>query len=68
MTGEDYMAEQVEAHRETCDVIAALLEESGAENVTEGMVSDVLASAGLHVVPMMLPPHLLYAQAYMGRK
>ena len=28
----------------------------------------VLASAGLHVVPMMLPPHLLYAQAYMGRK
>ena len=64
MTGQDYMDEQVTQHREACDVVAALINERGDDDVTGVMVSDVLATAGFHLVAFMLPPSVLFQETY----
>ena len=64
MTGEEWMDAQVAEHRKRCEGLAHLLNETDGDALTGAMVSDVLAIAGLHLVPMMVPPFMLFQEAY----
>ena len=64
MTGEEWLDEQVKTHRTECDTIADLLNDNDGEPITGAMVSDALAIAGLNIVPVLLPPWMLFQETY----
>lgn len=61
-----YINEKAQEHREDCTLIAALINEFADldDDVNGVMVSDALAIAGLNLMPMVLPPWMLFQEAY----
>lgn len=63
---ENYINERAQEHREDCTLIALLINDLADldYDVNGEMVSDALALAGLNLMPMVLPPWMLFQEAY----